>query len=420
MFKKMISYVLVFTFFIGSVSMVGSTKGSAAATSSDVPFTDIQTHWAKDNIMKAKKSGLIDGFPDGTFRPDDVVKGDQFVSMMLRAFSDGNTKFDQAWLDSLITYQPGHLATILSAVKETNFTFNNARSGYWATPFIDILYDMEFLHSFDSVFPEKYDVYKKQITREKASYLIGRWFTNYEDDFDSAYKDYVVSKSGLVDMNSFSNTDVRQYRSVVLIAGLIRGWNNHFYPQRYVTRAEALTMIQRLRDSSLRDPYKPDLTGQHYIELDGKTYMFSDQYKLDTYKKIVELANKHVQKGYKAVGSLGVAVFDSKDTHDKRDFLIRFGEWDNLPLPEISVTVAEGSAKYIRMFFPNGETFANSKNFVDAAYELLTGSGKGVELKNKVVATVKNYSGKEMQFTLNNKKYKVVKVGDTFNVDYLY
>lgn len=414
--KKFIHMVVALSFFFG-VFAVG-TEGASAA---DLPFKDIANHWAKDNILKAYESGLVDGYPDGTFRPDSVVSADQFVSMMLRAFSDGGSNFDQEWLNSLISYQPAFLAAIYSAVNETGFNFQNAKSGYWAKPYIDMLYKMEFLLPFDSVFPQGYEVFKKQITREKASYLLGNWYTLYENDFDFAYKDYVITKSGFVDMNKFSNGAASSHKSTVLLAGLMEGYaDKHFYPQRYVTRAQALTMIQRLRDPSLRKPFKPDLTGQHYIELDGEIYLYSDQFKLDTYKKIVELANKHVTKGYIAVGNLGIAVFDSKDTYDKRDFQIRFGQWDNLPTPEFTFAIADGDARSIDISYNFDKLFPNSSELVSASFELLAGNGKGPELKTKSLAVEKTIKDRAVEFTFNNRKYRMFKEGTMVSLEYYY
>jgi len=50
----------------------------------DVSFTDISTHWGKENILKAAELGLFAGYSDGTFRPNaDVTRG-QFVTVIWR------------------------------------------------------------------------------------------------------------------------------------------------------------------------------------------------------------------------------------------------------------------------------------------------------------------------------------------------
>ncbi|MCA0756099.1 S-layer homology domain-containing protein [Paenibacillus sp. N4] len=420
MFKQAKVGFIALCLLIGTSLQGASGSHERIAAAEKQPFPDIANHWAKESILKAAESGLVEGYPDGTFKPDAVVSGDQFVSMMLRAFSDGGENFDQGWLDQLMYVQPGFIGPIRSAVIENKFKFQNAKSGYWAKPFIDMLYDMDVMMTFDPVFPKDYALYKKQITRDRASYLLGKWFTTLETNFDAAYSEYVRSNSGLVDMGSSINSAASGYRATALIAGLMRGWNNHFYPNRYVTRAEALTMVQRLRDSSLRDPYKPNLKGQLYVELEGQIYLYSDKYKYDSYKKIVELAKKHVTSGYVGVGNLGVIIFDSRESFDKHDFLTRLGDFSNLPAIEFGLTVADGNSSYLSMVYPRNKKYPHSTTLVDAAFELFAGDSKGTQLKSKVFAMEKYLTTKAVEFSFNNRDFKAYVAGELIRLERLY
>ncbi|MBQ3461605.1 MAG: von Willebrand factor type A domain-containing protein, partial [Clostridia bacterium] len=46
-------------------------------------FPDINGHWAKDYITKAVAAGVIAGFEDGTFKPDETVTYEQAVKMIV-------------------------------------------------------------------------------------------------------------------------------------------------------------------------------------------------------------------------------------------------------------------------------------------------------------------------------------------------
>ena len=46
------------------------------------PFSDIDNHWAKDYIITGVQAGWIDGYPDGTFRPDDPIKRSEAMKIM--------------------------------------------------------------------------------------------------------------------------------------------------------------------------------------------------------------------------------------------------------------------------------------------------------------------------------------------------
>ncbi|MBD2867905.1 S-layer homology domain-containing protein [Paenibacillus arenilitoris] len=419
MVKKMIVSMLAVTLMIGALGFTGPGGKEAVSAASEAPFSDIEKHWARENIIKASESGLVDGFPDGTFRPDAVVSADQFVSMMLRAFSDGNGKFDQGWLDALFYFQPAFAGDIKTATEKLGFKFENAKTGYWAKPYIDMLYEMSLLMTFDDVYPKKYDIYKKQLKRENASYLLGEWLFDYEGNEDVLYSEFVENNSGLKDFNSFTNSTVKIYRSSVLIAGVMNGYpNNYFYPHRYVTRAEALTMVQRLRDKSLRTPFKPNLTGKYYSEVDGRITLFSDKTKYEYYINFLKLANQHVTTGYKRELRNGVAIWDSKDSFEKNDFLIRIGDYESAPLPEFSIVVLPGTDRTISIMYPKVKSTKNSGAFQNAIFDLLVGAGKGDDLKSKLTKYEK--TGDLINFKFNNKSFKFYGTGKQFILQMTY
>ncbi|MGO4369643.1 S-layer homology domain-containing protein [Paenibacillus sp. MCAF20] len=423
MVRKIVNWVIALTLIVG-VGFVGTDSApKAEAAEAKLPFSDIEKHWAKDNIISAYNSGLIDGFPDGTFRPNDVVKTDQFVVMMLKAFSkttDGKSEFDEEWIMELADKRPD-IAMKLGSLVRNGFDFKPAKSGYWAKPFIDLLYEVDYLPTFDEVFPKNYEVYKKQIKREQASYLLGEWYTQYDNTLDPYYADFVTTHSGLKDFNTFTNTSVKNYRAHVLLAGLMAGYpNGNFYPQRYVTRAEALTMVQRLRDEKLRMPYKPDLTGQYYAEVKGNIYLISDKFKYDMYNSMAALAKKHVTNGYISQDGLGFAVFDSKDTADKNDFLTRMGDYDNLGPRDLAVGVGADTTRTIGMLYPINKKMPYAALYFDALLDLFSGNGKGIELKAKVVSIEKNVGIKPVEFTFNNRKFSIFAEKDIFTLTMKY
>lgn len=62
------------------------TKGTAAQLAQATTFPDIQGHWAQSFIQSLAARGVIRGFPDGTFRPDEPVTRAQFAAMIRQAF----------------------------------------------------------------------------------------------------------------------------------------------------------------------------------------------------------------------------------------------------------------------------------------------------------------------------------------------
>lgn len=55
------------------------------ATADSSSFTDVNDHWAKKNIILASGRGIVNGFEDSTFRPDEQVTYEQAVKMIVCA-----------------------------------------------------------------------------------------------------------------------------------------------------------------------------------------------------------------------------------------------------------------------------------------------------------------------------------------------
>ncbi|UKS28182.1 S-layer homology domain-containing protein [Paenibacillus sp. HWE-109] len=83
----------------GSVTHFTKFAVLASAKSASVKppaLTDIKGHWAEAGIQKLVKAGVIDGYQDGTFQPDSTVTRSEFVSMIVRVFhltATGGTAF---------------------------------------------------------------------------------------------------------------------------------------------------------------------------------------------------------------------------------------------------------------------------------------------------------------------------------------
>ena len=78
----------ILSLFVACV-MVLTLIPSAGEVHATPNLTDIAGHWAEADIQRAVAHGFVQGFPDGTFRPDDPVTRAQFTTMVNRAL--GNT-----------------------------------------------------------------------------------------------------------------------------------------------------------------------------------------------------------------------------------------------------------------------------------------------------------------------------------------
>ncbi len=88
-----------------------------------VGFSDVSTnHWAKDFIGELSAMQILEGFPDGTFRPDTPVTRAQFAAMLRKAFTKGKIR--------------------------QGIAFKDVSTRYWAYNAIRDVYQMGFFNAF--------------------------------------------------------------------------------------------------------------------------------------------------------------------------------------------------------------------------------------------------------------------------------
>lgn len=78
------------TIMAGAAAPLVMVQASAQAQST---FSDLSAdYWARDFIQELANRGVISGFPDGTFRPNDPVTRAQFAAMVRQAFPRSATR----------------------------------------------------------------------------------------------------------------------------------------------------------------------------------------------------------------------------------------------------------------------------------------------------------------------------------------
>ena len=65
-------------------------------------FSDIAGHWAQDYINEAANAGIVDGYPDGTFRPQQYITRAEAMTMVNRTI-DRHPDADHL-LEDMITW----------------------------------------------------------------------------------------------------------------------------------------------------------------------------------------------------------------------------------------------------------------------------------------------------------------------------
>ena len=200
--KKTISLVMVLAI------MVGLSLNTVCVAAAPKAFTDVKAgSWYKSYVDDISSKGIITGYGNGKFGPNDKLQVDQLLTMMVKANNEQTTKLtsDKYWADQYI-----RKATELGWVKSGEFT-----------------------------------TYKKNITRGEIARIIARAMTDYPDnlhDYKSLIKDY-----------ESIDTTLRDYILKVYAKGIVGGNpDGTFKANNNATRAEAATMIVKYLEPTKR------------------------------------------------------------------------------------------------------------------------------------------------------------------------
>lgn len=85
-------------------SIIDEVAGAIKDVTPAGPFSDIEDHWSNDYVLGFYNKGFINGYTDGTFRPDNSITRAEFVKLVNKAFGFTEkaedipfTDLDTAW-----------------------------------------------------------------------------------------------------------------------------------------------------------------------------------------------------------------------------------------------------------------------------------------------------------------------------------
>ena len=80
------------------ITMALSVVPAMSMAKETVVFPDVhEQHWAYDSVRFAAEKGYVNGYPDGTFRPDAKVSRAEFLKMVVSALKLPVKKTDREW-----------------------------------------------------------------------------------------------------------------------------------------------------------------------------------------------------------------------------------------------------------------------------------------------------------------------------------
>ncbi len=217
---------------IHEVSTIPITFGTVS-----LPFEDLAGHWAEASIRTAIRSGIIHGYPDGTFAPEGMVTRAEFFKMLVASQLDGQEPNDS----------------------DTEIPFEDAKD-HWVRDYLRWALDEGWLPEMDfygmNIGPDEI------ITRQEMAMVIALVAALEATDEPLDFTDAAAIDS-----------DLAAYVAAAVEHSLLLGYpDGSFRPHAGLTRAEAVTVVWRTAWYLQADPEKPSAPslGFRYDFADGK------------------------------------------------------------------------------------------------------------------------------------------------------
>ncbi len=182
-------------------------------------FPDVKPeHWAYERINEMTKTGLLRGYPDGTFRPDRKVTRAEFATILSRALlSENFTK--EIWDINHVDVQPNHWA----------YKFIETASPYYTSYYCEVE-KTSYFHPDEPAL--------RQDVAAVSVRVLGMENFNVSTNILSSYSDSEEIEPA-----------IKNLVAIASYSGIMIGKGDYFAPIVPLTRAEASVMILRYLES---------------------------------------------------------------------------------------------------------------------------------------------------------------------------
>jgi len=178
-------------------------------------FTDLNGHWCAGEVQVLVAHGIVNGFSDNTFRPEQKITRAEFVSLLANC--------DRASIQA-----------------QDSQGFADVPAGHWAAAAIETARRNGWVGGY----PGNKFMPGKTITREEMTAMLIR-YSGAETEPGAGHL------AGFTDRNDISPWAEDALNTAVSM-GLISGYNNRLNPGAETTRAEACVILYRLLEQQKR------------------------------------------------------------------------------------------------------------------------------------------------------------------------
>ncbi len=227
--NKIFTRILSFTVLLSMVFM------SAASA---VTFNDISDHWAKDYIIKVANKGLVTGYKDGTFKPENSVNVLESLVMMSRLYD----------IDDDIKEQ------IVEEYEPVLEDMTNAEDYSWAFESLSVALELGIVSQsgLEKMFKDK--TISQNASKEEICVLLTKAMMLSEE-----VKNLKVYTLPFKDVSSIA-ISARPYIYVMYDKEVVKGdTKENINPKDSITRAVMATMLDRAYEYIDENKVEPEL-----------------------------------------------------------------------------------------------------------------------------------------------------------------
>lgn len=179
----------------------------------EINFPDLENHWSKEYVVSLAEDGVIGGYSDGTFRPDQTITRAELLKISLKAFED------------VIL----NLLGVTISEKENTFWDISSNDWFYSYVTFAAYYNMVGGYEDGSFKPNK------NVTRAEALKII----------FLSTGLDLSLDAPESTFSDVSNDAWYSYYIMIGANAGIVGGYSDGtFRPNNYITRAEAAKIVQ--------------------------------------------------------------------------------------------------------------------------------------------------------------------------------
>lgn len=246
LWKKAVALLLAATMMVPLALAAPSAEGS---------FSDVEDHWAQAEIEKAVATGWVDGYPDGTFKPEKTITRAEFTKMILDAIHLTPGCETVEWMVDTAKRREGNYGTTSYEPRLNDMNDHWLTTQGWTEA---ALYS-------GMVVPSDYNGGNFRPEKPIARYEIALMVTR------ALGQVYEAKQEEGKDLPFTDNEEIldwmKGYVDMASEAGVVQGYpDNSFRPNKASTRAEAVVMVQRMLDE-MEQGLDPDIhvVAQYHI-----------------------------------------------------------------------------------------------------------------------------------------------------------